>query len=44
MKSMVTVIECKRCGHKWVPRIPFPALCPNCRSPYFNQQKKQKET
>jgi len=31
------VLTCKRCGHKWIPRIPSPAVCPNCHSPYWNK-------
>lgn len=31
----IVVLECKRCAHKWVPRIPEPAVCPNCHSPYW---------
>lgn len=24
--------ECKRCGHRWRPRIESPHFCPRCRS------------
>ena len=24
--------ECKRCGHKWIPRVEEPHFCPMCRS------------
>ncbi len=30
---------CKQCGHKWVPRIPSPGVCPKCHSPYWNRPK-----
>ena len=23
---------CKRCGHRWVPRIRDPVQCPKCKS------------
>ncbi|MBA7662844.1 hypothetical protein ES703_70877 [subsurface metagenome] len=23
---------CKRCGHKWIPRVPNPQRCPKCLS------------
>jgi len=29
--------ECKRCGHKWIPRLERnPVLCPKCKSAYWN--------
>lgn len=29
--------ECKRCGHKWIPRTDNkPLVCPKCRSPYWD--------
>jgi hypothetical protein len=30
-------LTCQRCKHKWVPRIPNPAVCPNCHSPYWRK-------
>jgi len=35
-------LKCKRCGWKWVPRIPDPKTCPNpkCRTPYWNVLRK----
>jgi rubrerythrin len=35
--ARLPVLTCKRCGHKWVPRISSPAVCPNCHSPYWNK-------
>ena len=23
-------LVCKRCGHKWTPRVPNPKRCPKC--------------
>ena len=38
--STVAVIECVRCGHRWIPRKVGikPRLCPNtgCHSPYWD--------
>lgn len=33
---------CERCGHKWLPRDKDnrPTVCPKCKSPYWNVQKK----
>jgi predicted Zn-ribbon and HTH transcriptional regulator len=39
MTVKLPYLTCKRCGHKWVPRIPNPPLCPNCHSPYWNRPK-----
>lgn len=32
-------LQCKRCGHQWVPRIDHPVTCPKCRSPYWHQER-----
>lgn len=38
----LTVLECLRCGHKWVPRktqyarSTYPRACPNCQSWYWD--------
>ena len=32
-------LECKKCGHKWAPRIPNPPTCPHCRTYYWNKPK-----
>jgi predicted Zn-ribbon and HTH transcriptional regulator len=26
------MLECKRCGHQWLPRVPRPQECPACKS------------
>jgi len=36
-------LKCKQCGHKWVPRIANPAVCPSCHSPYWNKKKRNKK-
>ena len=33
--------ECERCGHKWTPRLDMPTVCPKCKSPYWNKEKKK---
>jgi len=36
----VPYLECKRCGHKWIPRNPkTPKVCPGCNSPYWNKDR-----
>ena len=34
------VVECKRCGYKWVPRVKRPTVCPHCGSPYWDKAVK----
>jgi len=36
--------KCERCGHTWVPRVftVQPAVCPKCKSPYWNRPRKAK--
>src|SRR6516162_3501014 len=39
--------RCERCGHEWVPRggpEEQPRTCPRCRSPYWDQPKKERMT
>lgn len=26
---------CKKCGHKWLPKVEEPRQCPNCKSTYW---------
>jgi len=36
-------ISCLRCGHTWWPRTPeWPAVCPFCKSPYWDKSRKEK--
>lgn len=42
MKIEIHKVQCKRCQHKWVPRIPELRICPKCKSPYFDRPKKSK--
>lgn len=33
-------LSCKRCGHKWIPRVAQePKVCPKCNSPYWNRKR-----
>jgi len=38
-RTEIRINECKRCGHKWMPRIANPPLCPSCHSPYWSKEK-----
>jgi len=32
---------CERCGHEWIPKVKgfAPAVCPKCKSPYWNRPR-----
>ncbi len=46
VKITVEGFRCERCGHKWAPRNKReqPAVCPKCKSPYWNKPRKRKRT
>ena len=31
--------ECKRCGHRWIPRVDDVKVCPRCHSYEWNEEK-----
>jgi len=35
-------LSCKRCGHKWNPRKIEIRICPKCKSPYWDRDRKNK--
>ena len=35
-------VECKRCSHRWLPRVAEIVACPSCHSPYWNREKTYK--
>ena len=40
---MITKKECLRCEHDWYPRTENePIICPKCKSPYWNIERKNK--
>ena len=36
-------LKCKRCGHEWNPRQENVRICPECKSPYWDVEKKEKK-
>lgn len=30
--TVVAELVCKQCGHRWVPRVSHPKVCPKCKS------------
>jgi len=35
-------LECKRCGHRWIPRVVVVRICPRCKSAYWNVPRKKR--
>ena len=42
MKVNIGKVSCKRCGYSWYPRKPEVRVCPKCKSPYFDRDRKEK--
>ena len=40
MEIQIQKLKCKRCGHEWVARKPNVRVCPKCKSPYWDKDKK----
>jgi len=34
-------LNCKRCGHSWYPKQSEIRICPKCKSPYWDKERKQ---
>ena len=41
MKIKVRKLECKQCGHRWVPRTDDVRMCSKCKSVYWDREKPQ---
>lgn len=44
MNIIIKPIECKRCGHQWVPRKAEVRQCPQCKSVWFDKEKRSKNS
>ena len=42
MKIELQKLLCKRCGYKWTPRKTEIRICPKCKSPYWDRERKKK--
>jgi len=53
IKKLVNAFKCLRCHHEWIPRVELsqlegklkkkPRICPNCKSAYWDLERKNKE-
>jgi len=39
MKIKLKELICKRCNHKWTPRVVEVRQCPHCKSAYWDVEK-----
>ncbi len=39
MEHPLLELICKRCGHKWIPRVPKPRRCPKCLAYDWDKEK-----
>ena len=40
MKIEIKKMKCLRCNYEWHPRKEEVRICPKCKSPYFDREKK----
>ena len=38
----ITAISCNKCEHIWLPKSYQPRICPKCKSPYWDRERKRK--
>jgi Zn finger protein HypA/HybF involved in hydrogenase expression len=41
---MIYILKCLRCLHEWASKKEHPTVCPDCKSPYWNIEKKVKKS
>jgi DNA-directed RNA polymerase subunit RPC12/RpoP len=34
------IFKCKRCNHEWPSKQERPRVCPKCKSPYWDKERK----
>jgi len=40
MKIKIKELDCKQCGHKWIPRSGDVRMCPKCKSVNWDRASK----
>jgi Zn finger protein HypA/HybF involved in hydrogenase expression len=43
MKIEMSKLQCKRCSHEWYPKQPEVRLCPKCKSPYWDRERRKRD-
>jgi len=41
MKINIIKLKCKRCEHVWVPTQEEIRICPKCKSPYWDRERRR---
>jgi len=39
---MIQIFNCLRCGHEWASKQERPVMCPQCKTPYWDRERKKK--
>lgn len=39
MGIKITSVDCRRCGHRWAPRVSVPTQCPMCKSTSWSKPR-----
>lgn len=39
-KMKLIRLQCKRCGHEWIPRQDEVRMCPKCKSIWYDKPRK----
>ena len=43
LETELYTLKCIRCNNVWTPRVPNPVVCPKCKRPYWNTDRKHKK-
>ena len=42
MRNKISILQCLRCNHKWIPRtFNKPRVCPKCKSAYYDTPRRK---
>jgi len=39
----IHIHQCKRCPHEWASKSEHPVMCPRCKTPYWDRERKKKK-
>jgi len=40
----IKIFKCLRCPHEWASKKEHPRVCPKCKSPYWDVERRVKKT
>ena len=44
ISKMIYIHKCKRCGHEWASKSEQPTVCPKCKTPYWDKERKNEKS